>query len=155
MKTARVSFNSTALAMLASSLVAGLAIALGGCGDRPDILERPLTITGPIVVGRHLAYLDQTREQVTLVRPVEREVHHVSLGRRPSFMIPTSDHSRLLVLCKGWVATTRDEDDEAPNLHIIDPVAGELDVHPDTGDTYATQYRCQGYEVLPGNGFRE
>jgi hypothetical protein len=109
-------------------VIIGAALA-STCGGRPEIYEDPLRITGPIVVGRHLVYLDQTRERAVVLRPYEREVRHVLLGRNPSFMLPTPDQSRLVVICKGHVATTRDEQDEPPTMWIIDPETGESVVH--------------------------
>ncbi len=105
------------------------AFALQGCENRPNAYEEPLAVSGPIVVGRHLVYLDSARQRVILVRPYEGDVEHVQVGHRPSFMLPTPDHSRLVVLCKGWVATSRDEEDEQPSLNIIDPFTTEREVH--------------------------
>lgn len=105
------------------------AIALAGCENRHRIFEEPLAITGPIVVGRHLVYLDNSRQRVILVRPYEGSVEHVDVGRRPSFMLPTPDHSQLIVLCKGWMATSRDEEDEQPSLNIINPFTAERQAH--------------------------
>jgi hypothetical protein len=119
----------TAIVAFAACLQAALTIAVSGCGGRPAILEQELDVTGPIVVGRQLVYLDRIRERAILVRPYQREVQHVDVGRRPSFMLPTPDQSRLVVLCKGWVATARGEEDEAPSLQIIDTDDGETVVH--------------------------
>jgi hypothetical protein len=110
------------VALAAALLATGAALLPGaGCGGRPDVLEQELKVTGPIVLGHWLAYLDQTRERVTLVRPFERTVRHVAVGRRPAFMQPTPDGAHLLVICKGWRAQTRDEEDEPPSLYVIDP----------------------------------
>jgi hypothetical protein len=119
------------MAALAAAAAAGTAstAALPGCGSRPEIYETQLQLSGAIVVGRYLAYMDMTREKIVLVRPYTREVRHVTVGRRPSFMLPTPDNSRLLVICKGWVRTSRDEEDEEPSLHIIDPATGQSEVH--------------------------
>ena len=100
-----------------------LVIWIAGCGGRGERWDQPLQISSPIVVGRHLAYLDQSRARVILVRPYTREVTRVPVGRRPSFMLPTPDGARLIVICKGWVATERDEEDEPPSLYLIDPAA--------------------------------
>lgn len=101
------------------------ALATVGCGGRPAALDRPLSITGPIEVGKYLVYLDHGRERLVLVRPVTREVRTVPLGRRPSFVEPTPDHRRVLVVCKGWMAQSRDEEDAPPSLYVVDPA------HPD------------------------
>ncbi len=118
-------------ALAVSAIVAGLLFGptLPGCGGRPALLEQSLEVSGPIVVGRYLAYLDRTRERAVLLRPYEREVRHVDLGRRPSFMIPTPDQTRLVVLCKGWVATAAGEEDEVPTLHLVDLSTGESTVY--------------------------
>jgi hypothetical protein len=99
------------------------------CDDRPEVLDQSLEVVGPVVVGRYMVYLDQTRERVTLVRPGPAEVRQVAVGRRPSFMLPSPDHSRLLVICKGWVATTGDEESEEPSLFLINPETGETERH--------------------------
>ncbi len=121
----RLDTRTAALAVLAVSLASGLA----ACGDRSAVFESAIEVSGPVVVGRHLAYMDSTRERVTLVRPLLREVRHVAVGRRPSFMLPSPDQGRLLVVCKGWLATSAGEDDEAPSLHVIDPATGASEVH--------------------------
>lgn len=102
-----------------------MAMVAVGCGGRPAALERPLTITGPLEVGKYVAYLDHGRERLVFVRPVTREVRTVELGRRPSFIETTPDHRRVLVVCKGWMAQSRDEEDAPPSLYVVDPE------HPD------------------------
>jgi len=87
-------------------------------------------------VGHHLAFLDKTRERVTLVRPHTREVTHVDVGRQPSFMLPTPDGAQLIVICKGWVADQRDEEDEPPSMVLIDPAAPEAAVSYDLGSPF-------------------
>jgi hypothetical protein len=116
-----------ALWLLCGTLTAGAVSA--GCGGRPDVYDEPLEVAGPIVVGRHLAYMDKSRERITLVRPYTREVDQVEVGRRPSFMLPSPDDAKLLVVCKGWIAKEKGEKDEDPSLHVIDPVTGESEVH--------------------------
>ncbi len=117
------------------------------CGGRPASLDQPLQVSRPIVVGHYLAYLDQSRERVTLVRPYTREVRHVPVGRRPSFLQPTPDGTRLLVVCKGWMAQTRDEQDEPPSLYVIDP-AGEQDVR-----VFALGSPFDEVSLSPGNRY--
>jgi hypothetical protein len=109
--------------------VLALGLAAAACGGRSADYDRSLLVSSPIVVGRHLAYLDQGRERVTLVRPVTGEVRHVPVGRRPAFILPAADGARALVVCKGWVARERSEVDEAPSLHVVDARTGETAVH--------------------------
>jgi hypothetical protein len=101
-----------------------------GCGGRPELYEEKITLGGPIVVGAHVAYMDRTRERITLVRPHTREIRQVPVGRRPAFMLPSPDHTRLLVLCKGWIAKEKGEQNEEPALHVIDPTTGESTIYP-------------------------
>jgi len=96
-----------------------------GCGGRPSIYNEQLNISGPIVVGPHLAYLDKTRERIVLLRPFTGEVRHVKVGRRPVFMMPAPSQRELLVVCKGWVAEEQGEDDEEPSLVLIETESGE------------------------------
>jgi hypothetical protein len=117
-------------------LLIGLVTAGAGCGGRGEAYENRLLTSTPIVVGHHLAFLDQTRERVTLVRPYTREVTHVDVGRQPSFMLPTPDGARLIVICKGWVATERDEADEPPSMVLIDPNAPTETVSYDLGSPF-------------------
>ncbi len=118
--------------LVATTLVAGAS----SCGERGDLYETKLQVSAPIVVGHHLAFLDKTRERVTLVRPFTREVTHVDVGRQPSFMLPTPDGSRLIVICKGWVAAERDEEDELPSMVLIDPTAPADAVSYDLGSPF-------------------
>lgn len=115
---------------MAALILVCFATAWSGCGDRPEFYENPVAISDPIVVGRSLVYLDQTRERLTILRPYEGEVRHVDLGRRPSYMRPTPDNERLMVICKGWLATTADETDEEPSLYIVDPGTGDSEIVP-------------------------
>lgn len=127
----------TALWLFGWTLMAfTLATGGAGCGGRGEAYEERLQISAPIVVGHYLAFLDRTRERVTLVRPYTREVTHVDVGRQPSFMLPTPDGARLIVICKGWVATARDEDDEPPSMVLIDPAAPEAAVSYDLGSPF-------------------
>jgi len=107
-----------------------------GCGGRGDAYDERLQVSAPIVVGHYLAFLDRTRERVTLVRPFTREVTHVDVGRGPSFLMPTPDGARLIVICKGWVATERDEEDELPSMVLIDPAAPQSAVSYDLGSPF-------------------
>lgn len=127
----------TVLWLIGWTLVATtLVVNAAGCGTRSARYDERLQVSAPIVVGHHLAFLDQTRERVTLVRPVTREVIHVDVGRQPSFMLPTPDGARLIVICKGWVATARDESDELPSMVLIDPTAPEAAVSYDLGSPF-------------------
>jgi len=127
----------TALWLIGWTLVALTLVTGGaGCGGRSEAYDERLQVSAPIVVGHHLAFLDQTRERVTLVRPYTREVTHVDVGRQPSFMLPTPDGARLIVICKGWVATARDELDELPSMVLIDPTAPEASVSYDLGSPF-------------------
>ncbi|MCK5652522.1 MAG: hypothetical protein KAJ42_14135, partial [Gemmatimonadetes bacterium] len=129
-------------------ILAGVSvITTGGCGGRAGSLDQPLQVSSPIVVGHHLAYLDQSRERVTLVRPFTREVLHVDVGRRPSFMLPTPDGAQLIVICKGWVATSRDEQDEPASMFLIDPGA------PDATVSYALGSPFDEVSVSPDSRY--
>jgi len=99
-----------------------------GCEERPSILDESLEISGPMVVGRYVAYLDHTRERLTILRPYHGTVRHVALGRRPASMSPSPHQDRLFVLCRGWLATHADEVDESPSLHVVDPETGDVEV---------------------------
>lgn len=102
-----------------------VSLPVAACGGRPSALDGPLVVSAPVVVGRHLAYLDQTREAVILVRPYTREIRRINVGQRPSFMVTTPDGAGLLVVCKGWKARVRGEVDEAPTVHLINPATPE------------------------------
>lgn len=101
-----------------------------GCGGRPALYEKKIALGGPIAVGTHVAYMDRTRERITLVRPYTREIRHIKVGRRPAFMLPSPDDTRLLVLCKGWIAKEKNEKNEDPALHVIDPTDGTATIYP-------------------------
>lgn len=126
----------TAMWLIGWTLVAISLVSGAACGGRSDAYEEQLQVSAPIVVGHHLAFLDRTRERVTLVRPFTREVTHVDVGRQPSFMLPTPDSARLIVICKGWVATERNETDEQPSMVLIDPAAPDATVTYDLGSPF-------------------
>ncbi len=123
----RVRMFSSGAGLSAAALLLSAVAGLAGC-PRATVLDEQLDVTGPVVIGERLAYLDRTRERVTLLAPLSEEVRHVELGRRPSFMMPSPDHSRLHILTKGWLATAPGEINEEARLFVIDPASGDSDV---------------------------
>lgn len=115
--------------MRATSLTLLLVVAASGC-PRTTAFDAKLAVTSPVVIGERLAYLDRTRERVTLLEPLTGDVRHVALGRRPSFVRASPDHARLHVLTEGWLATKQGEASEEPRLYVIDPDTGAVDVFP-------------------------
>lgn len=113
--------RSTTL-LLASSL-ALLAVACPS--ERAPELSQSLSLGEVTVIGERLAWLDRTRDRVTLLAPLTGEVQNVGLAPAPGYMTSTPDDSRLLVLTEGRIATEAGDETEPPWLFVVNPATGE------------------------------
>lgn len=102
------------------SLLLVLCVPLVACPWRPTLLDKKLTVEGPAVAGKYLAYLDKTRERIILVSPISRKVSHFSVGQRPIKLQPSADGKMLFVLCHGWDQREEQRQPEGPTLHTLD-----------------------------------
>jgi DNA-binding beta-propeller fold protein YncE len=97
--------------------------ALGGCTDpeRLDFYERSWSVTGPVVLDRQVAFLDQGRERLVLltVQGAEVSARHIPTVREPRGMIASPNNKLLAVLSARDRAVT-----------VIDVEAGSERVYP-------------------------
>ena len=93
--------------------------------------DRARTVLGPIPLKAQVAYVDSALDRVTLVDLVDDQpaIHHVQVGRRAAFAIPSPDRHRLFVITRGEEAIHQGDIDQAPLFWVIDTD------HPDADPT--------------------
>ena len=89
---------------IVSWLGLGLLLLVTGCGegDRLDIYERSLSISRPVVLQEHVAFLNRNFEEVVLLKADGDTicVEHIPTGREPIAIEHTPDLERLAVLSR-------------------------------------------------------
>lgn len=111
------------------------ALTLAGCwmgeDDRARVWDRTRTVIGPVPLKAQVAYVDSALDRVTLIDLVDDhpQLHHVQVGRRAAYAIPSPDRHRLFVITRGEEAIHAGEVDQAPLFWVIDTD------HPDVAPT--------------------
>jgi hypothetical protein len=104
-------------------MIVAAASLLAACEDtRPRVWDRDRTVLGPIPLKAQVAYIDSALDRVTLIDLVEDHptIHHVQIGRRAAYAIPSPDRHRLFVITRGEEAVHEGEIDQAPLFWVVD-----------------------------------
>jgi hypothetical protein len=99
-----------------------VSVALGACGDRPDVYDAPITSVRAFGLENEVALVDDGAHRVVLLAPVaDQEIERTSLGVGKGVIRTeaSSDGKRLFVLSTGDL-TRKKGTDEKPSLTVIE-----------------------------------
>src|SRR5690554_551931 len=84
-------------------LVAALAGACFGDGERDESWDRERLIIGPIAIKSRVAYVDTARDRVVAIETAEGtpSMRSYRIGRNAIFALPTPDREHLAVITRG------------------------------------------------------
>ncbi len=101
-----------------------LALSLGACPDRPEVLDQPLATLGPAASAQTLTWVDTNAAEALVVdlSGAELAVRHVTVGRDPAALTARNARPEVLVLSRG----SRGEPGVAPSPGTLTaiPAAG-------------------------------
>ena len=109
----------------------GLATLLAsGCPARPDLWSTDLKVDGPYKLKERVVWVDSTRGLAFGLDPTAAPptVGSVPIGRNATFVTPTADRQRLLVLTAGKEALKKEQLTEEPALFVLRAAPGGLEV---------------------------
>jgi hypothetical protein len=99
-----------------------VSVALGACGDRPDVYDAPIASVRAFGLENEVALVDDGAHRVVLLAPVaDQEIERTSLGVGKGVIRTeaSSDGKRLFVLSTGDL-TRKKGTDEKPSLTVIE-----------------------------------
>ena len=105
------------------TLISILLLSLaGGCGDRADLWTSALNVMGPYKAAESVWWVDTSRGVAAALSPAGANptVQTVSVRRRASFIIPSPQKKRLLMLSAGKEAIYKGQQAEEPGLSLLE-----------------------------------
>jgi hypothetical protein len=122
--------NSKLLALAIMAAALALAVAVGGCGDRPPAWSEPASLDQTFGLTGGVAIVDAPADRVVLLIPGAGQslrIEPVAVGRHILTVMPSPQGNKLFVLSAGHRAKIGDnEADEKPSLSVIEPGAAAL-----------------------------
>jgi hypothetical protein len=103
------------------------ALALLGCGERPDEWERSFQSGGSVGLANSVAVVDQSLHRVMFLSSpggLELSARYVPVGKAVTRLQASRDGTELFVLSRG-VWPRRHPDDEKPRFTVIETAGGE------------------------------
>ena len=102
-----------------------------GEDNRPHVWDRDRTVLGPVPLKAQVAYVDSALDRVTLIDLANDTpaIHHVQIGRRAAYAIPSPNRHQLYVITRGEEAVHTGDVEQAPLFWAVD-----VD-HPDASPT--------------------
>jgi len=121
--------NSKLLLFFLLAAVAAAAIAVSGCGDRPEAWSQPASIDDAYGLTGAVAIVDAPADRVVLLVPGAGQslrTDIIPVGRHILTVQPSPGGNKLFVLSAGHRAKIGDDEpDEKPSLTVIAPGASQ------------------------------